>query len=96
MAMVTIDLSGGRNKKAQIAAFLDGLLHVPSDAPGLASYHAAKRVVYGALRCGHDRQLNAVRKAVKQFNVVCSIGRNTRGDSAVRLYSPVKQIEIYL
>lgn len=94
--MQTINLELARNKTKILAEFLDGLAHIPFDAPGLQSYFAAKGVVHAGLRCGNDRRLNAVRKATKQFNVVLSIGTNPRGIPAVRIYSPIKQTEIFL
>lgn len=38
----------------------------------------------------------AVKKAVKQFNVMVSIASNDRGLPTVRMYSAIKQIEILL
>lgn len=94
--MRTINLETARNKTKLLAEFLDGLAHIASDAPGLQSYFAAKGIVNAGLRCGNDRRLNAVRKATKQFSVVLSIGTNPRGIPAVRIYSPIKQTEVYL
>lgn len=94
--MQTINLEIATRKGAQLTAFLKGLEHVAGDAAGLRAYHAAIAVRNAALRCGADRKLSAARKALKQFNVMVSIGNNPRGIPAVRLSSPIKQIEIFL
>jgi hypothetical protein len=96
MAVTTIDLEFTRNKTSKLVAFLDGLLHIESSAPGLASYHAAKAIVHGNMRVGIDRRLNAVRKAVKQFNVTVAIMPRSDGNRTVRLHSAIKQIEVLL
>ena len=96
--MQTINLEIAPRKGAQLTEFLTGLEHVAGGplSEGLRAYHAAIAVRNAALRVGTERKLNAVRKAVKQFNVMCSIANNPRGIPAVRLYSPIKQIEIFL
>ena len=92
--MKTINLEFESNKTRQVAELLDGLGHFGANP--LASYHAAKSVTNGRLRVGVERQLRAIKKAVSAFNVMVSIATNARGFSAVRLYSPIKQIEIIL
>lgn len=94
--MQSIDLEIARRKTPIIAELLDGLAHVPAIAPGMQSYHAAKAAVNGNMRTGADRRCNAVKKALKQFNVVVSIAVNGRGIPTVRIFSPIKQTEIYL
>jgi hypothetical protein len=94
--MKTIDLEIARRKTPVIANLLDGLAHVPAIAPGLQSYHAAKAAVNGNLRTGVDRRCRAVKKALKQFNVIVSVAGNSRGIPAVRVFSPIKQTEIFL
>lgn len=96
--MQTINLEIAVRKGATLTKFLTGLEHVPGGAlsAGLRAYHAAIAVRNAALRVGNDRKLNAARKALKQFNVMLSIANNPRGIPAVRLYSPLKQIEIFL
>ncbi len=94
--MKTINLEIARRKTPVIADLLDGLAHVPSAAPGLQSYFAAKAIVNGNMRTGVDRRCAAIKKAAKQFNVIVSIAHNERDIPTVRLFSPIKQIEIYL
>ena len=96
--MQTINLEIASKKGAKLTAFLTGLEHVAGGplSEGLRAYHAAVAVRNASLRVGTDRKLNAVRKAVKQFSVMVSIANNDRGIPAVRLYSPIKQIEIFL
>jgi hypothetical protein len=92
----TINLEMASGKGAKLTAFLDGLAHVPSSAPGLQAYHAAIAVRNANQRAGTERRCAAVKKAVKQFNVMVSIATNDRGLPTVRLYSPIKQVEILL
>ena len=92
--MKTINLEFARNKTRPIDDFLQGLEHIPCNP--LAYYHAAKAVTNANLRTGTERRCAAVKKAVKQFNVMVSITSNERGLPTVRLYSPIKQIEILL
>lgn len=94
--MQTIDLEIASQKGRKLSEFLDGLAHIPNAAPGLQSYHAAQAIKHANLRCGVERRCTAIKKATKQFNVVVSIAPNGRGIPTVRLYSPIKQIEIYL
>lgn len=95
--MKTIDLELAPQKGRKLAEFLDGLAYVPSSAPGLQSYHAAQAIKAARLRVGVERQCTAVKKAVRQFNVTVSITtRPGRPGHAVRLYSPIKQMEILL
>lgn len=96
--MQTIDLEMAAKKAEALTRFLDGLEHVAGGplSEGLRAYHAAIAVRNGNLRTGTERRLNAVRKAVKQFNVMCSIAPNARGIPTVRLFAPTKQIEIFL
>ena len=96
--MKTINLETAARKGAILTEFLDGLEHLDGGAlsPGLRAYHAAIAVRNASLRVGTDRKLNAVRKALKAFNVIVSIVNNPRGLPAVRLYSPLKQVEIFL
>ena len=93
MKTENIELAKGKGKI--LTEFLSGLSHFGGD-DGLAAYHAACAVKSAMLRCGTDRQLRAVKKAVAQFNVMASIGTNERGLPAVRLFAPLKQHEIYL
>lgn len=94
--MQTINLEIASRKGAQFTAFLKGLEYIAGADAGLAAYHAAIGVRNAALRCGTDRKLAAARKALKHFNVGVTISNNPRGIPAVRLYSPIKQIEIFL
>lgn len=94
--MRSIDLEIAKRKTPVIAELLDGLARVPANAPGLQSYFAAKAAVNGNLRTGADRRCNAIKKALKQFNVIVSIAPNARGIPTVRIFSPIKQIEIFL
>lgn len=92
--MQTIDLSMARGKLKKLDAFLQDLQHMGHDPLGI--YFAAKGVRDAALRTGTDRQLNAARKALKAFNVTVTIATNARGLPSVRLYSAIKQTEIFL
>lgn len=92
--MQTVNLEIATKKVHKLTEFLKGLSHFGDD--GMAAYHAAYAVRNGNLRCGIDRRLNAIRKATKAFNVMVSVANNPRGIPTVRLYSPIKQIEIYL
>jgi hypothetical protein len=94
--MKTINLEIARNKTKTLEEFFDGLAYIESDAPGMQSYFAAKGVVHAGLRTSLERKLNAARKAAKQFNVMVTLGQNERGIPTVRIYSPIKQIEIFL
>jgi hypothetical protein len=94
--MQTIDLEIAAQKGRKLSKFLDDLAHMPSNAPGLQSYHAAIAIRNANLRCGVERRCAAVKKAAKQFNVMVSIASNQRGIRTVRLYSPIKQTEIFL
>lgn len=96
--MQTINLEIASRKGETLAEFLKGLEHVSGGplSEGLRAYHAAIAVRNASLRVGTDRKLNAARKALKQFNVMLSIANNPRGIPAVRLYSPIKQVEIFL
>lgn len=91
----TIELELARNKTRPVADLLDGLAHL-STANGLTSYFAAKAVTNAMLRTGTERRCAAVKKALKQFNVMVSIASNSRGLPTVRIYAPSKQIEILL
>ena len=94
--MQTIDLEIASQKGKKLRAFLDGLNHLPGSLAGLEAYHAAVAVRNANLRCGLERRVAAVKKATKQFNIVVSIGHNVRGIPTVRLYSPIKQVEVLL
>lgn len=93
--MQTINIEIARNKIKILSEFLDGL-GVLSSADGMASYFAAREVRNAGLRVGTERKCAAAKKAVKAFNVMVSIANNPRGLPAVRLYSPLKQVEIFL
>lgn len=96
--MRTINLEIATRKGETLTKFLTGLEHVASGPlnEGLRAYHAAIAVRNATLRVGNERKLNAARKALRQFNVMLSIANNPRGLPAVRLYSPIKQVEIFL
>lgn len=69
--MQTINLEIATRKGETLTKFLTGLEHISGGplSEGLRAYHAAITVRNASLRVGNDRKLNAVRKAVKQFNV---------------------------
>lgn len=94
--MQTLDLEIAAQKGRKLSEFLDGLAHVPSNAPGLQAYHAAQAIKNANLRCGVERRCTAIKKAAKQFNIMVSIAPNRRGIPTVRLYAPLKQMEIFL
>ena len=94
--MKTINLEIAAQKGRKLSEFLDGLAHVPSNAPGLQAYHAAQAIKNANLRCGVERRCMAVKKAAKQFSVTVSIAENERGIRTVRIFSPIKQMEIFL
>lgn len=89
-----IEMASQKGRK--IAEFLDGLHHFQSATSGLAAYHAAQAVKSAMLRCGTERRCLAAKKALKQFNVTVSIANNERGLPTVRLYSAIKQTEMFL
>lgn len=93
--MQTLNIEIARNKIRILSEFLDGLAHIePSN--GMQSYFAARAVRNAGLRVGTDRKCAAAKKALKNFAVMVSVATNDRGLPAVRLYSPVKQMEIFL
>jgi hypothetical protein len=94
--MQTVNLEIAARKGAKITEFLKGLRYIPGGDEGLAAYHAAQAIKAGNLRCGVERRCAAIKKAAKQFNVIVSIAPNDRGIPTVRLFSPIKQIEIFL
>lgn len=95
--MQTIDLELASKKLHKLDAALNGTLHIPSNAPGLAVYFAAKAARNAMLRTGHERQLMAAKKALKQCNVIVSSHFiPERGIRRVRVFIPTKQIEILL
>lgn len=96
--MQTINLEIATRKGAKLTEFLTGLEHVAGGplSEGLRAYHAAVAVRNGMLRVGVYRRCMAVKKAVKAFSVMVSIANNDRGIPTVRLFSPTKQIEIFL
>jgi len=94
--MKTINIEIAKQKGRILANFLDDLHHFPSATSGLAACHVAQAIKHANLRCGTERRCAAVKKACKAFNVIVSVAPNERGIPTVRLYSPIKQIEIYL
>lgn len=96
--MQTLNLEIASKKGEKLTTFLTGLEHIEGGplSAGLRAYHAAIAVRNANLRTGTERRCAAVKKATKQFAVMVSIANNERGIPTVRLFSPIKQIEIFL
>lgn len=92
--MRTVDLEIARRKTPVVADLLDGLHCMGPD--GMASYFAAKAAVNGNMRTGVERRAAAVKKALKNFNVIVSVAPNARDIPTVRIFAPTKQTQIFL
>jgi hypothetical protein len=79
----------------EILKLIEGTNHVGGAFAGLAAYHAAKAVVNANRRVGTARRANAMRKALKQFNVMVSYDTASI-NGPIRLFVPTKRAELIL
>ena len=83
-----------QSKISKLNAFLKGTYHFEDNARAdLGIYHAAKTAISAMRRIGNDRQVAAVKKALKPLNVTVSPGSEP---NTVRIFKHTTREEFTL